>query len=201
MIKNLFCLLVCACFGLKVFAQTDIVMRGDTLLLPNGLKFWLGEQVTLNSGSLPDRGFNYIYEPEKLRIVKKKPLSGSYSGQTATISKFQRDGAYKGGYSYNIIVLDFGRRRTFWCDVQGALNSNEIINTYVSDHKNTANNPGPATDKATRLARLKQLLDSGQITKEEYETLKNKLENEKAPAADHKPIKQKKPAKNSPVVF
>ncbi len=194
MIKKLFCLIACACLVLTVAAQTDIVVKGDTLLLPNGPRFWLGEQVTLNQGSLPDRRFNFIYEPEILRIVKKKPLSGSFSGLTATISKFQRDGAYKGSYSYNIIVLDFGRKKTYWCDVQGALSSNEIVD-------NSTNNAKPATDKAAQLAKLKKLLDSGDITREQYETLKSKLENEKAPADEKKPVNEKKPSKKSPIIF
>ena len=200
MTAKLFCFFACVFFAVQVSAQTDIVVKGDTLLLPNGSKFWLGEQVTLNSGSLPDKSFNYIYEPEKLYIVKKKLLSGSYGGLTANITKFQRDGAYKGSYSYNIIVLDFGRKKTFWCDVQGAIDNNEIVN-------NLPNTIKPASDKAAQLAKLKKLLDSGDITKEQYETLKSKLENGKDAQNVKKPVNEKKaapskkPAKNSPIIF
>ena len=170
------------------------------MLLTNGSKFWLGEQVTLNSGSLPDKRFSYIYEPEKLYIVKRKPLSGSFSGLTATVSKFQRDGAYKGSYSYNILVLDFGRRRTYWCDIQGAIDNNEIVNNLTKTIK-------PSSDKVARLAKLNKLLETGEITKEEYETLKAKLENEKEPSGgkkpetQKKPVNEKKPAKKSPIIF
>ena len=47
----------------KATAQTTITVKGDTLLLPNGLKFWLGKEVILSSGSLPDKSFNFIYQP------------------------------------------------------------------------------------------------------------------------------------------
>ena len=193
MTVRLFCFFAGIFLTLSVSAQTEIVVKGDTLLLPNGSKFWLGEQVTLNSGSLPDKSFNYIYEPEKFRIVKKKPLSGSYSGLTANITKFQRDGVYKGSYSYNIVVLDFGRKKTFWCDVQGALDNNEIVNNLRITIK-------PSSDKAAQLAKLKKLFDSGEITKEQYETLKSKLENGQDALNDKKPASEKKPASDKKIV-
>src|ERR1700727_1824041 len=95
----------------RAAAQDQIVARGDTLVLPNGSKFWMNEQVTLGSGSMPDRSFNFIYLPEMLRLVKKKPADANYSGQMATVKKFQRDGAYKDSYSYNILLLECSDRR------------------------------------------------------------------------------------------
>ena len=163
---------VCLFMAVKASAQTNIITRGDTIILPNGAKFWLGEQVTLTNGSNPDKSFNFIYLPEVLRLIKKKPLGANYAGKQATVKKFQKDGVYKDGYSYNILVLDFGDRdpRKYWCDVQGALDNNEIVNTFIDPQ---------GTTKEARLLHLKKLLDSGAITQEEYETLKNKILNSK----------------------
>jgi len=171
----------------KAAAQDQIIAKGDTLVLPNGSKFWMNEQVTLGSGSSPDRTFNFIYMPEMLRIVKKKPADANYSGQVATVKKFQRDGAYKNSYSYNILVLEFSDRRRYWCDIEGAVSANEIIDP----NRKT----GGAESKETRLARLQKLYDSGQITRDEYETLKSKIVNEKDP----NPNKQK--PGDAPAVF
>jgi hypothetical protein len=159
---------VCLFVAVKASAQTNIITRGDTIILPNGAKYWLGEQLTLTAGSNPDKSFNSIYLPEVLHLIKKKPLPANYAGKPATVKKFQRDGVYKDGYSYNILVLDFGDRdpRKYWCDVQGALDNNEIVNTFSGTKGN---------DKEAKLAHLKKLLDSGEITQEEYETLKSKI--------------------------
>jgi hypothetical protein len=176
-------LLACLFIALKATAQTSITVKGDTLLLPNGSKFWLGKEVTLSSGSLPDKSFNFIYQPELLYLKKKKPLDASYAGQKAVIKKFQRDGIYKGGYAYNIIVLAFTGGKTFWCDVQNALSSNEIA----------GNRTEPPTSKEARLLKLKKLLDDGEISTDEYRTLKNKLMNSDAPV--------NKTKSKTPIVF
>src|ERR1700712_230403 len=89
---------------LKATAQKDIVLKGDTLVMPNGSKFWLGEQVTLGNGSSPDKSFSFIYTPELYFIKKRQPLSAGFYNQQATIKKFERDGNYKKSYSYNILV-------------------------------------------------------------------------------------------------
>jgi hypothetical protein len=165
-------IVACLFIAVKASAQTNIIARGDTIILPNGAKFWLGEQITLTSGSNPDKSFSFIYLPEVLHLIKKKSLPPDYAGKQATIRKFQKDGIYKGTYAYNILVLDFGDRdpRKYWCDVQGALDNNEIVNTFSGAKVN---------DKDAKLAHLKKLLDSGEITQEEYETLKNKIVNGK----------------------
>src|ERR1700744_2530554 len=60
-------------------AQTDIALKGDTLILPSGAKFWLNEEVTLGNGTAPDKSFNFIYEPGLYGMLKRKPLSATYT--------------------------------------------------------------------------------------------------------------------------
>jgi hypothetical protein len=132
-------IVACLMVAIKASAQ-DIVARGDTLILPNGAKFWLGEKITLGTGSNPDRTFNFIYIPEVLHLIKKHSLGADFAGRIATIKKFQKDGAYKGGYAFNILVVDFGDPRRYWCDVQGAVASNEIVSTFSDAKRNNNNN-------------------------------------------------------------
>jgi hypothetical protein len=180
-------IVACLFIAIKASAQDQIIAKGDTLVLPNGSKFWLGEQVTLATGSLQDKTFNFVFKPELPFINKRSPADANFAGQTGTIKKFQRDGAYKNSYSYNILVLDFNRSR-LWCDIQFAVSANEVV-----DNNNSKG--GPADSKQARLARLQKLFDSGQITKDEYETLKSKILAEK----DAKPD-DKKPG-DAPAVF
>jgi len=163
--KKIF-MVACLFMAINASAQTNIIAKGDTIILPNGAKFWLNEQITLGMGSAPDGTFSSIYEPMVHRLTKKGYLPGTYSGKTATIKKFQKDGAYKGSYSYNMLVLDFGDPRRFWCDVQVAVDNKEIV---------TPGNNSQDMSKEAQLARLKKLLDSGAITQDQYETLKSKI--------------------------
>jgi len=169
--------LLCAITIAKARAQ-QITVKGDTLILSNGSKFWLNQEVTLGNGSAPDKTFNFIYEPEILYLKKRKPLSAGYYAKKAVIKKFQRDGPYKKSYSYNIIVLDFGDSKKFWCDVQGALDNFELVAPSPL--------PAPSDGKDAKLARLKKLYDSGDITKDEYETLKARILNSKETPTDKK---------------
>jgi hypothetical protein len=186
--KRVFIVAVCLFLAVKVSAQTSIIVKGDTIVLTNGARFWLGEEITLGIGSSPDKTFSYIYDPVIHRITKRGLLSADYSGKKATIKKFQRDGAYKGGYSYNILVLDFGDPRRFWCDVQGALDNHEILNPF---------NNKQDTSKEAKLLHLKKLLDSGEISQEEYETLKNKILDNKGTNNNNIPNKKT----DKPVVY
>jgi hypothetical protein len=187
--KKIFIAAVCLVWAFGASAQNSIIVKGDTIILSNGAKYWLGEEITLGAGSSPDKAFSYIYDPIIHRIAKKKGLlSADYAGRKATIKKFQRDGAYKGGYSYNILVLDLGGPMRFWCDVQGALDNNEIL----SPVKNK-----PDTSKEAKLLHLKKLLDAGEISQEEYETLKSKIVENKGTNNNDVPNKKT----NKPVVY
>jgi hypothetical protein len=136
--------------AIKASAQTNIILKGDTLILPNGAKFWKGEEVTLGDGSASDRSFQYVYQPEVLHITKRKPAASIFSTRRAIIKKFQKDGEYKHSYSYNIIVLDFGDIRNYWCDVQNAVDSKELV-TVSSGHDNrTPVKQNPPSDNRTK---------------------------------------------------
>ncbi len=132
-------IVVCLFVAYKASAQ-DIMTRGDTIILQNGAKFWIGEQITLGNPSTPNGGFSFIYFPAVLHITKNRPLNAKYFGRQGVIKKFQRDGAYKGGLSYNIIVLEIDRLR-YWCDVAPALDSKEIINPYADQQQNRHSAP------------------------------------------------------------
>jgi len=124
-----FCLASGSCFS----QSTNIIVKGDTLILENGSKFWIGEEVTLGTGLAPDKSFVYIYEsPASLKNIltiskKRKSIPVMYSGHAAMIKKFEKDGIHKKDYGYNIIVLQFVDGKQYWCDVQNALNNNEIL--------------------------------------------------------------------------
>lgn len=116
------------------FAQpNNIMLKGDTMILESGTKFWIGEEVTLGTGLAPDKSFVYIYEsPSSIKNIltvskKRKSIPIMYAGHTGMIKKFEKDGIHKKNYEYNIIVLKFVDGKQYWCDVQNALTNNEIL--------------------------------------------------------------------------
>lgn len=119
-------LLICF-LSLSASAQTDIMLKGDTLILPSGARFWLGEEITIGVGTAPDKSFNFIYEPGLVSFLKRKPLGASYYNKKAVIRRFEKDANYKRSYAYNILVLDFGDKHKYWCDVRGAIDNNELL--------------------------------------------------------------------------
>jgi hypothetical protein len=137
-------MLICLFVAVNASAQYNILVKGDTIILPNGAKFWKGEEVTLGSGSLPDWSFQYVYAPEMLHITKKKPLASIFSDRKGIIKKFERAGEYKGSNSYNVIVLNFGDIRRYWCDVQGAIDSKELVNVHYNTPRKVGS-PSPIT--------------------------------------------------------
>lgn len=129
--KELFLFIAFAAAAVTMEAQTDIVLKGDTLILPNGAKFWINEEVTVGTGTAPDKSFNFIYEPALFGVGKRKPLSASYYNKKAVVRKFEKDANYRNSYAYNIIVLDFGDKHKYWCDVRGALDNNELTTSTL----------------------------------------------------------------------
>jgi hypothetical protein len=133
------------CF-LRLPAQTSITLKGDTLILEGGQKFWIGEEMTLGNGSAADNSFMYVYEsPNSIKNIfnknkKPPPIPSMYDGHTCMVKKFEKDATYKNTYSYNILVLQFVDGKTYWCDIDNALKTKEIVS------KQLLSSPTPVTD-------------------------------------------------------
>ena len=116
------------------FGQSNnIIVKGDTLILDNGTKFWIGEEVTVGTGMSADKSYLFIYEsPSSLKNIivnlnKRKPMTALYAGHTGMVKKFEKQHGHKNDYGYSIIVLQFIDGKQYWCDVQNASTNNEIL--------------------------------------------------------------------------
>jgi hypothetical protein len=119
--------------AMNVSAQHNNTLKGDTLILNNQAKFWINEEVSLGSGTMPDKTYNYIYEaPNSLQKLinnrKKKLLAPGYKGFKSKIVKFEKEvGHNKKDYDYSILVLEMPDGKKYWCDVVNALSNHEIL--------------------------------------------------------------------------
>src|SRR6202012_2299799 len=81
-----------------------------------------------------------------LRHAETQTVKRNLYNKKAVIRKFEKDANYKHSYAYNIIVLDFGDKHKYWCDVRGALDNSELMGLVpLAD-----NTPPPATTQPTK---------------------------------------------------
>jgi hypothetical protein len=126
-----------------------MTLHGDTLILNSDAKFWINEEITFGSGTMPDRSYSYIYEaPNGLKKLvnnhKRKLLPPAYKGFKSKIVKFEKEvGHNKKGYDYSILVLEMPNGTKYWCDVKNAYNNHEIVlKTDNSGAQLTKSEPG-----------------------------------------------------------
>lgn len=125
--------------AMKVCAQHNITVRGDTLVLANQAKFWLNEEISFGSGTMPDKTYSYIYEaPSGLQKLinnrKRKFLAAGYNGYKSKIVRFEKEiGHNSKDYAYNILVLEMPDGRKYWCDVVNAFSNHEIFSKTESN--------------------------------------------------------------------
>ena len=119
--------------AMNVFAQHNITIDGDTLILGNREKFWINEEISFGSGTMPDKTYSYIYEePNGLQKLinnrKRKLLQPGYNGYKSKIVKFEKEiGHNSKAYDYSILVLEMPDGKRYWCDVVNALSNREIL--------------------------------------------------------------------------
>jgi hypothetical protein len=160
------CLLISTC----CFSQTRI--SGDTLYLANGLTFVEGEDLHLGMGSnASTKGFNFVYT-SPFALSGQTFLGSNWANMKMKIKNFKKYGNRRTGDKF-YIVLGGGNIVNYWCEIEQALTTGEVIDDRLA--KKTDSAAPAASSLADELKKLKDLLDSGALTKEEYDAAKKKL--------------------------
>lgn len=175
--KMLFCLLLTPILS---FSQEELprVIK-DTLFSTSGFKIVAGDDIKLGAGSLPNGDFKYISISAASWAVLMDPshkpiqIGRRYSGLKLHVKKFRKDGNKKRGYVYYLIVGG-GNIANYDCDIENAIVSGEVVVPEEFRPKSgTAIQVTPTS--ADELKKLKDLLDSGALTKDEYDSAKKKI--------------------------
>jgi hypothetical protein len=155
---------------LNAYSQEDIYPYADrrtgTLYMSKYDSFHEGDKIQLGKGSAPSGDFKYIY-----KSVARLPLRASDSGTVADIGVIRFQGTPKKGLKFFLILK--GELKDFEIEVSNALGSGEIVSKDPNFKINTGN--PPCFSVADELKKLKELLDQGVITQEEFDTQKKKL--------------------------
>ncbi len=202
--KNILFVLLAAIVSIPSFAQKNEYgeMRDEVLYLNNGITIKKGMQLEINGPSGEDAYFVYLFHaPEnlfddvKVKLTKRAEPYNSKRTVTVRKIKFAEDKDSQGG-KWIVRVRD-GRKTDFMCDIVPALNIGEISTVSAggvvipvpaaapvtaTDNNATSPNAKPGKNDgalpvgvADELLKLKQLMDDGIITKEEFESQKKKL--------------------------
>jgi hypothetical protein len=181
--KLLLTIALCSsCFFL--FAQEIETPRisGDTLIYKPGLLFIKGERIKMGTGAMPDGDFKFVRRSATSLFQynsttgyqglanSANSLPRTASGLEYKIVRIDKRGSKKNGYVYYPII-NVGAIR-FEIDVENAIKVGEIV---VPDAYKPVLNSTQQVSIPDQLKKLKELYDSGGLTKEEYEAAKKKL--------------------------
>lgn len=148
----------------------------DTLELKNGARFVVGQKVKFGYGSGANKTFEFVHL-SPWSIAGPIKLTPQWANHEMEIKNFKLEGSKKTGKTF-IIVLGGGNLSPYWCEVIAAMDNGEVIVEGVNDKK-TAAVPATVTaatpSSADELKKLKDLYDSGTLTKDEYDAAKKKV--------------------------
>lgn len=156
----------------------------DTLFLNDGNKFVIGEKLYLGHGTSHNKSFTYVYiSPNNWVSVMggnvDRYLPATWANNELQIKDFKLYGRKKTGYKWYIVVGG-GNIVNYWCEINEALEAGEVITPITQAKKAEQNQPiviQQATSKADELKKLKELLEEGILTQEEFDTEKQKILN------------------------
>lgn len=172
-------------FGGSTFAQERFpVIVNDTLFISPYDYYWKGCQIKTGAGTLPNGDFKYITtSPTSWMAVMKAsaadPLKGVVplgywaAGTLLTVKEIRATGNRKRGFKVWLIVGN-GNIVNYLVDIEFAAGAGEIISNNPQYQKKS----GSHFSVADEIKKLKELLDAGAITQEEYDQQKKKILNQ-----------------------
>lgn len=139
------------------------------------------DEIKLGKGSMPDKTFAFITEnPSVLTYSQytdynKSKLQHTYNGRSAKVAKLYVAGNKKSGF-YITATIKVGQMNRYMVDIENAIEAGEVELPveFVTKPKNEQQLTNNAS-LGDELKKLKELFDSGVLTKEEYEAAKKKL--------------------------
>lgn len=144
----------------------------------NGIVYHVGDTIQLGRGSRDDGTFNYLQINNTFSaFVGGEPNQGvakSFSGANVVIKKI-REMNMKGA-SKVYFVVGGGSITNYWLMIDDALATGEVVDP-TKNKAGEKEESAPESSKADKLRELKQLLDEGILTQEEFEAEKKKILN------------------------
>jgi hypothetical protein len=147
-----------------------------------------GDELILGKGTLPNKFFAFIYQSPMGYFTEttfdastRKSLTSAFTGRKVKVKRLQSYGTKRTGYNV-VAVVGAGDIVNYWIELDQAIEAGEIMvpEPYASKLDiNRKNAPvviqQGSVSVADEIKKLKALYDDGVLTKEEYDTQKQKL--------------------------
>lgn len=146
----------------------------------NGIVYHVGDTIKLGRGSAPNGDFNYLQMGGMYNAMVATGGGGqmassvgrNYSGLNVILKKI-KETKFKGGKKV-IFVVGGGNITNYNLMIEDAIASGEVD----CPKKEVMQQEASKDDKVTKLKELKQLLDDGILSQEEFNTEKKKILDE-----------------------
>jgi hypothetical protein len=147
-----------------------------------------GDELMLGKGTLPNKFFAFIYQSPMgyfsettVDASTRKSLISTFARKKVKVKRLQSYGTKRTGYNV-VAVVGAGDIVNYWVELDQAIEAGEVVvpDPYASKLDiNKKNAPvviqQNTVSVADEIKKLKELYDSGVLTKEEYESQKKKL--------------------------
>jgi hypothetical protein len=154
----------------------------------SGFTVKAGDELILGKGTLPNKFFAFIYQSPvgyftetSLDASNRKSLISTFAGKKVKVKRLQSYGTRRTGFNV-VAVVGAGDIVNYWIELDQAIDAGEIVvpEPYASKLDiNKKNAPvviqQNSVSVADEIKKLKDLYDSGVLTKDEYDKEKKKL--------------------------
>jgi len=178
--KNSFLILTMTFLSITSYGQKKGAEEIITYTTEDGTTYTVGDSIHLGIGSNTNDGnFRYVYTLPNFNYNHTRYYNASLNGKFAIIDKMQQNGSDKMGYTmYFIFRYPAGKSAVM---VESAIAAGEMITPASKKKAEAKGSPiiiqqGGAS-LADEIKKLKDLLDQGILTQEEYDAQKQKLLN------------------------
>lgn len=166
--------------GTKQMAAQAQIEKGYTT--PSGWTVKPGDELKIGKGSMPNKTFSFIYqspagfatETSGDNYSNRRYAGTNMAGKSTKVKSLIAYGNKKNGYTV-VAKVGFGELVNYWIEIDNAVDGGELIPpaAYAKKEQGGATSSGGSV--ADELKKLKELLDSGALTQEEYNAQKKKL--------------------------
>jgi hypothetical protein len=175
--------LICNAQEQATVLRDTIIKKDMALILSNDSIIQIGTAIKCGRGTLPNGDFKYIHTSSSSWAAMMsasqadptagiQPIGRRYSGLFLTVKSVKQLGSKKRGYKY-ILKVGGGNIVNYEVEIEDALAAGEIIERVPPSV--TTLTTTPAADGVDELKKLKDLYDSGALTKDEYDSAKKKI--------------------------
>ncbi|MBD2704309.1 SHOCT domain-containing protein [Spirosoma sp. BT702] len=159
--------------------DSDRLVNGYKTSIP-GWVIKVGDTLYFGKASQPNKQFGFVYETPSTYVNGRlvyRYLPSDYAGKRGIVKDLIQNGTKRQGFKM-CAEIGVGMLVRYYAELDNAIEAGEVL--PPPSHRTTASSAKTATGSvsvADEILKLKQLMDAGALSKEEFEAQKKKLLN------------------------